>query len=144
MDGHSHILIRASLHLSAGVLVESEQVKPVCVSVNGWYGMSVTLHILRKCKSICHVCVWHPATCHFPWVDSVVDRQITAPAGLSLSHTESSQWTSTALHLFVQGNTHMFCVRPHVSYTLQPRDANSTSETWCYVQMWFQRASGDG
>lgn len=54
MDGHSHILIRASLHLSAGVLVESEQVKACLCECKWmvWYERD-SAYILRKCKSIC-------------------------------------------------------------------------------------------
>lgn len=94
--------------------------KPVRVSVNGWYGMSMTLHIYSVMEKHMHFCVWHPATViSHEWIQ-LLTGGLTAPAGRSLSHTESSQWTSTALHLFVQGNTHMFSIRPHVSYTLLP------------------------
>lgn len=61
--------------------------KPVCVCVNGWYGMSMTLHIYWvNAKAYALLCV-APCYCHFPWVDSVVDRQDNS-SGWALSLTQ--------------------------------------------------------
>lgn len=70
MDKHIGSLIRECLW------------KPVCVRVNGWLGLSMSLHILGKWKSICcaSVCVWHPATVSaHEWIE-LLTGGITAPA----------------------------------------------------------------
>lgn len=92
------------------------KLKPVCVSVNGWYGMSMTLHIYwGNAKAYAGLCV-APCYCHFPWVDSVVDRQDNS-SGWALSLTQRALSEPPQLYICLSRVTLICFVLDHMFHT---------------------------